>query len=608
MKPFRRWTIAWLAVITFLAPLKFGTPVVSQWAATPPQGWFEWLMLPPLVNVPWPNQIAIILVFATLSWLALDPGRLAARVDLLFVLPLIFLGTQLLAWPSSINRQTSSETVLLFATCILLYYAAAWYARDGATAGRIFGGLGLASFLVIVEALIQYFGGLQDTREFAAHHLDPATVPPQLLWRMTSNRVFAGFGGYPNALAGFLVVAFAPTLAWIWVRSRGWDVRMKWLTLVFVGGVMIYCLLLTGSRGGFVAFGMMVLAGLACLIGRERRFRWVVPFVLVALVGVLLVARSYGLIHIGLESLESRLDYWRGARAIGRDHLWLGTGPGTFGSIYPKYKTASTEEPQLVHNCFLQMWSDSGVAADCTFTLLWLVAVRDGFKLARRRPGDAAAVAVCAAVAGWFIHSLVDFDLYVPGVAMPAFLLLGILQGLKDLPKADPVMPHGRTKWAIGSLCGVVVAVIVWTQGCDLLAAFAHARADQLRTSIPDVALEEASHAVELSPLNSHYCAAAGDIATQIGQFNTAIGYYQQAIHNDPYRASFHWRLARAEMAAHGLTDRALGQLREAVSLNPTQECGDPRRPCYREELAAAEESVRHSTNGLLQSRPAEDE
>jgi hypothetical protein len=55
------------------------------------------------------------------------------------------------------------------------------------------------------------------------------------LARMTSNRVFGPFV-YPNALAGFLVVAFAPVLAWIWVRARGWDARVKWLALVFAGG------------------------------------------------------------------------------------------------------------------------------------------------------------------------------------------------------------------------------------------------------------------------------------------------------------------------------------------------------------------------------------
>ena len=112
--------------------------------------------------------------------------------------------------------------------------------------------------------------------------------------------------------------------------------------------------------------------------------------------------------------------------AIARDHFWLGTGPGTFGSIYPKYKTAQTEEAQLVHNNFLEMWSDSGLPAFIVFAALWLLAIKDGFRLAGQRRGDVGAVAVCAALTGWVVHGLVDFDLYVPGVAIPAFLLLGI--------------------------------------------------------------------------------------------------------------------------------------------------------------------------------------
>ena len=601
MKTFNRWVIACLALIAFLAPLKFGTPVVNQSAMVPPQDFVEW------VYMSWPNQIVIILAFAVLLWLVLDPNRLAAQVDWLFVLPLIFLASQVASLPGSINRQTSSDTVMLFAACTLVFYAAAWYARDGAAAWNIFGGFGLATFLIIVLALEQHFGGLQATREFATAYLEPSTVPRDFLSRMTSNRVFASLV-YPNALAGYLVVAFAPTLAWIWARSRGWDGRIKWVTLVFVGGLIVYCLLLTGSRGGFVAFAVMMLAGLACLLGRESRFRWLVPVTVVALAVVFFVGKSRGLIHVGAESLESRLDYWRGAWAIGRDHLWLGTGPGTFGSIYLKYKTASSEEAQIVHNSFLQMWSDSGVFAAAIFTLLWLVALFDGFKLARQRKGDAAAAAVCAALTGWIVHTVVDFDLYVPGVAMPAFLLLGILQGLKELPKVGPVTPRGHTKWLVGSLCAAVVATVAWVEGRDLQATFAQARVQELRTWNLGAALDEAQRAVELAPQDSHYCASAGDLATHLGRFDEAIRYYQDAINNDPYRASYHWRLARAEMAAHGLTDRAIAQLRRAVALNPSQKCDDPQKPCYRQELAAAEESVRQSTNGLLESTPAKDQ
>ena len=594
MRTFNRWIITWLAVIAFLAPLKFGTPVVNQSAMVPPQDLVEW------VYMSWPNQIAIILVFATLLWLVLDSDRLAARVDWLFVLPLVFLATQVAALPGSINRQASSDTVMHFAACVLLFYAAAWYARDGATAWRIFGGLGLATFLVIVLALEQHFGGLQETREFAAAYVDPSSVPPDLFARMTSNRVFGPLV-YPNALAGYLVVAFAPTLAWIWARSRNWDSRVKWVTLMFVAGVMIYCLLLTGSRGGFAAFGIMVLVGFVCLLARRSLIKWAIPAIIVVLLGVFFASKSHGLISIGTTSLEARLDYWRGAAAIARDHLWLGTGPGTFGSIYPNYKTALSEEAQLAHNNFLQMWSDSGVAAFAAFALLWLVALKDGFRLARQRQGDAAAIAVCAATAGWIVHGLVDFDLYVPGVAMPAFLLLGILQGLKDLPKVGPVVPRGQTKRPVSFLCAVVVAVVAWMQGRDLLAAFIHARTHELQASNPVAALSEAKRSIELAPQNSRYYAVAGDLSAQLRRFDEAIEYYCGAIANDPHRASYHWRLARVELAGHGLTDRALEELRKAASLNPTKRL-------YRDELASAEESVRQSTHGLLQSVPTEDQ
>ena len=212
-----------------------------------------------------------------------------------------------------------------------------------------------------------------------------------------------------------------------------------------------------------------------------------IPAIVVVLAGVLLVSKSRG-----PESLQARLDYWRGAEAIARDHLWLGTGPGTFGSIYPKYKTALSEEAQLAHNSFLEMWSDSGVIAFVVFALMWLVALKDGWKLVRHRPGDAAATAVYAATTGWVVHGLVDFDLYVPGVAMPAFLLLGTLQGLKELPKVSPVVPRGQTKWPVGLLCATVVAAVVWMQGRDLLAAFVHARTHEWQASNPADALEEA--------------------------------------------------------------------------------------------------------------------
>jgi O-antigen ligase len=583
-----------LAAVAFLAPLKFGAPSIVQWAITPPTSVVE------AVYFTWPNQLAIIFVFAGFTWLVLDRERMLARVDLLFVLPLLFLLTQALAALRTICPQVTIDTVMLFAAGVLLFYVGAWYARDGAATGHIFGGLAVATLFVCILAMQQHFGGLEETRAYAATHVDAATAPRDFLARMTSNRVFGPFV-YPNTLAGFLVVAFAPVLAWIWVRARGWDARVKWLVLVFAAGVMLFCLLLTGSRGGLAAFAMMALTVLWCLVPQGgRRAAGAIAGLVAVLALVVVLARHGGLMHFGTGSLEARTDYWRGAVRIIQDHPWLGTGPGTFGSIYPMYKTALTEEAETVHNNFLQMWSDSGVLAFVAFAGLWVVAVRDSFRLARQRRGDVAAAAIGGALVGWTVHGLVDFELYVPGAALPAFILLGTLQGLKELPRTDTVTPRRRENWLVAGLCAALVAAVLWVESRSLAAAYLCEQARHMASINPLAALDEARRAAELEPWNSRLQSALGSVALRAGRNDEALAAYRRAIHGDPYRASCWWQLARAKIATHGLDTEALQLLDKVVELNPTN-------ARYAQELAAAKESVRQSAGTLLQSDSAKE-
>jgi O-antigen ligase len=591
MKSLKNWFVFGLAALAFLAPLKFGAPTMIQAGITPPTGVAEWLYF------TWPNELCIILVFAGFIWLVLDRERMLARVDLLFVLPLLFLLTQALAVPGTICPQATLDTLMLFAAGVLLFYVGAWYVRDGAATAHIFGGLTLATLFTCIFAMQQHFGGLEETRQFAAAHLDATKAPKDFLLRMTSNRVFGSFF-YPNALAGFLDIAFAPALAWIWVRTRGWDARIKWVTLMLAGTAMMFCLVWTGSRGGVVAFGGMVLTVLWCLApkGGLRITIVAIACLAVALLGLLVLGRR----GLHTNSVEARPDYWRGAIAIIKDHPWVGTGPGTFGSIYPKYKTALTEEAQAVHNNFLQMWSDSGVLAFMAFAALWIVALRDSLRLARQRVGDAAAAAVCGALVGWAIHGLVDFDLYVPGVALPAFILLGTVQGLKELPRTDSVTPRRRANLLVAAVCGIVVVAVLWTESRALLAISLHGQAVELAEIDPPAAFDAARQAAELTPWNPQLQSSLGDLAMQARKPGDAIVAYRHAIEDDRFRASLWGRLAMARMNVHGVDSEAIQCLRKAVELNPTN-------ARYKQALADAEESVRQSAPPLLESSPAKE-
>ncbi len=381
-------------------------------------------------------------------------------------------------------------------------------------------------------------------------------------------------------------------LAWIWVRGRTWDQPVKWATLVLVGGVMLFCLVLTGSRGGFLALGAAAVTGLWFCFGHRRK--GLVIGAVVGLGAVFAVGLATGLVKTSSTSLAARFHYWEGAVKIARDHPLRGTGPGTFGSIYPQYKTGDTEEAQLAHNHYLQMWCDSGVLAFVLFAALWVVALRDGWRLVRQRPGDAGAIAIVAALIGWVVHGFFDFDLHVPGVAYPAFILLGAVQGLKQPPAVaapSAVARYPRLGW-VAAL--ILVLGIAWVEGRSLAAAFLHAEGRVLESANPVGAYELVQRATRLEPANARYLVSAGDLALGLGRNAEAVRWYEQAVEHDRYRASHYWRLAQVSNDK----DLALKYLRRACELNPT-------RQEYRLALETLTETIRHPSPDLLQSVPA---
>jgi tetratricopeptide (TPR) repeat protein len=146
-----------------------------------------------------------------------------------------------------------------------------------------------------------------------------------------------------------------------------------------------------------------------------------------------------------------------------------------------------------------------------------------------------------------------------------------------------------------------MVGSVGWFGGRSLAACFARGRAYAAEDTSAALAFTHAERAVQLEPGNSHYHAGAGDLAVRLGKFERGIAHYRAAVDNDPFRASYHWRLARALMAARGINPEALAEFRRAVALNPTN-------PRYRRDLDDAEETVRQAPGDLLQSPPAKEE
>ena len=200
--------------------------------------------------------------------------------------------------------------------------------------------------------------------------------------------------------------------------------------------IPVVSLLLSGSRGGFISLLVEVLLA-AVLIFRcgplEARRLTALPggcaLAAAALLFMWMAPRhaTERLTRLGNGAyppdveLGYRLEAARDTLAIWRDHLWLGTGLGTFESAFPRYQTFATDlRWDHVHNDYLEALAETGLAGAAAMAGALLIFLRLAFRNLRQRFRQshgwmqfAAALGCC----GILVHSLADFNLHMPANA-----------------------------------------------------------------------------------------------------------------------------------------------------------------------------------------------
>jgi tetratricopeptide (TPR) repeat protein len=117
-----------------------------------------------------------------------------------------------------------------------------------------------------------------------------------------------------------------------------------------------------------------------------------------------------------------KLAAMRDAGPLIADHPLLGIGRGSYGSVYPAYKTAA-HQLTYTHpeNVAVQLLADWGVVlgAAAIVLLFWIIASRI------RHARNVAVLGAMIGVGALALQNLVDFSLEIPGVAIPVAAILG---------------------------------------------------------------------------------------------------------------------------------------------------------------------------------------
>jgi O-antigen ligase len=342
------------------------------------------------------------------------------------LLPLLALAVvvvvQLIFHRTVSQYHTRTELQLLFAYILVLFLAAQAFRTVPEWRTLVW-------FLMSFGFLVAIFGILQ--------HL---TFNGKLYWFREMRYGGIPFGPYVNrnhfaAFAELIIpVAMVPL---VMGRVR----RERWMAVALFALLPIGALFLSASRGGIVSFGVeLVIVALVMALRRmggkhilAGGLLLFLAFLLVSWLGVRQILDRFS----SMQTLEvttgkrasMRHDTW----SIFRDHPGLGTGLGTLQIVFPAYETLY--DGKLVthsHNDYVEALAETGVVGGliCAgfLSVLFINSLRQ--LLQRDKPFAAALhLSGLAGCTGFLVHSLVDFNLHIPGNALLFFLMAHLATG-----------------------------------------------------------------------------------------------------------------------------------------------------------------------------------
>src|SRR5215204_6415735 len=348
----------------------------------------------------------------------------------------------------------ATRVVLMQLAGLLVYFAAALAFVDSPRRLRLVTRLVIIfGFLLAVYGLMQHF------------------VNPRTIFFVREPKQAEPFGPYINRhhFAGYMELALAMPLGLLFAGAVG---RERVMLYAFASAIMAIALVMTNSRGGLLSMvcEILFLAAVSMLArarGREREERDLgsrarsaavrvglgFAMVLAVFVGVLYfggdeaLSRVAGTVYSD-DPTTGRAHFWRGTLGIIRDHPVLGTGLGSFGSVYPRYDTGNgTYRLEQAHNDYLQILSDAGVvgaALGLLFVgLLFWTALRRMHSHDRFRRG--VALGALGGCAGVLVHSFFDFTLHTTANAL-LFLLLAALATVNGRVEEPDTGGRGRRR------------------------------------------------------------------------------------------------------------------------------------------------------------------
>lgn len=390
-----------------------------------------------------PPRLALWAFAAALLWAglqALTPGFLSAWTHPVWLMAGAELPEMKVSAYISLAPDNTIDALIRLLSYGMVFWLAFQLSIERHDARWMLSWLTGAGFLYAFYGLIVHWGGYQTILWFSKW----ASAPENLNSTFVNKNHFATYAGlillcavmllFQNALQNKLkpMTVYTAPYKGVW-RELELALAQNWVLLLAII-IILTALLLSNSRGGVLStiFGIWVLI-LAMWRQPDKLLKYFVILLGIIIIVVfftyywsgVFLSQSWEQVSVDKSVRESV--YHLVGRAI-EDNPWAGFGLGTFEDSFRLYRdeTIPISFPQA-HNVYLESLFELGVpAASLLLLSIFSIVLRCawGFFL-RRHAWLYPALGVAASVLAG-VHSLVDFSLQIPAVAVTYACILGI--------------------------------------------------------------------------------------------------------------------------------------------------------------------------------------
>lgn len=325
------------------------------------------------------------------------------------------------------------------------------------------------ALLIFLSAFLTYLDSAKRLRKivlvitifgfvFAFFGILQNVLSPQKIYGVYDVPYAKPFGSFVNRhnFAAFMEMTLCLPLGLMFVGAVEKDRRLLYITAI---GLMGVALILSGSRGGLIAF----LAAIFFLIILTTKTKNTKQLALkIGLAVLLLTTIVVGAALIGGETSLARIAEAE-TTATTRTHIWgvttriilnslpLGAGFGAFGVSYTPFDSLNgLERVEQAHNDYLEVLATGGIVGLLIGGFFLFQLFRTGLKNSRtpnlfRRGVCVGALAGCFAI---LVHSLFDFVLHTTALAMLFITLVSlvVVSGTKFPDDREETEPRHNRK------------------------------------------------------------------------------------------------------------------------------------------------------------------